>query len=362
VFLRSMLGKADGLGVTRWFSGSLWRWGWQFYRHSTAARWEQDSRAALALSAYSRDVHFADQAVSMEDSHDAIGLDSYGGARRGILYLYQNGQQPRAVEKDMLAQAGEPCRHIDGAALSSIEPLLASATQQFEQGVFCPQDATGNARRFTAAAMQQARRLGVEIHFNTPVRQLVSIEGVVTGIETDAKVILADRVVVTAGLASAALLAPLGYALPIYPVTGYSMTFAHQEDFMPTVGAVSLADKIAWAGFGPGVVRFTGFADIGPRGSDALTEKRFAALHAFALRIYPRLRRYEPQRWVGQRPMTPDGIPILGHSRHANLLLNCGHGAMGWTMASGCAQIIRDLIAGDAPALDCHAYRWDRFA
>jgi D-amino-acid dehydrogenase len=165
-----------------------------------------------------------------------------------------------------------------------------------------------------------------------------------------------------AGLASADLLAPLGYALPIYPVTGYSITFEHQEDFAPSVGAVSLADKIAWAGFGPGVVRFTGFADIGPRGSDALTAQRFAALERFALRMVPVLSNYQPERWVGQRPMTPDGMPVLGRSRHANLLFNCGHGAMGWTMASGCAQIICDLIAGRTPAIDCHAYRWERFA
>jgi len=66
-------------------------------------------------------------------------------------------------------------------------------------------------------------------------------------------------------------------------------------------------------------------------------------------------------RWVGQRPMTLDGIPILGRSRHANLLFNCGRGAMGWTMASGCAQIICDLIAARTPAIDCRAYRWDRF-
>jgi D-amino-acid dehydrogenase len=357
VFIRSLFGKADGLGVTRLWSPRLWRWGWQFYRHSSMHQWEQDSRAALALSAYSRDVHFSDTTAP-------IALDAYGGTRGGILYLYQQGQQPRQIEKQMLEQAGEPSRMISGAALRELEPLLADADQQFDSGVFCAQDATGNAREFAAAAMRRAQELGVRFHFDTPVRRLITGpagQGRIAAIETAQGQIKADCFVMTAGLASADLLAPLGYALPIYPVTGYSITFRHQEDFEPALGAVSLADKIAWAGFGRGVVRFTGFADIGPQGSEALTVKRFAALEKFGRSIYPRLQKYTPERWVGQRPMTPDGIPLLGGSRHANLLLNCGHGAMGWTMSAGCARIIADLVDGAEPEIECRAYRWDRF-
>src|SRR5450830_485925 len=162
VFMRSLFGKADGLGVTRLWSRRLWRWGWQFYRRSSAARWEQDSRAALALSVYTRNVHFS--AVD-----ESIALASYGGARQGILYLYKSGQQPRAIEKDMLSQAGETCRSVEGKQLHSIEPLLAASSQAFDNGVYCPQDASGNAREYAAAALRRAQELGVRIQFDTPV-------------------------------------------------------------------------------------------------------------------------------------------------------------------------------------------------
>lgn len=359
VFVRSLFGRAEGLGVTRLLSPRLWRWGWQFWRHSTARRWEQDSRAALALSAYSRNVHFAAAADA-----SGIALADYGGAHQGILYLYQQGQTPRAIEKQMLADAGEPVQTIAGADLASVEPLLAHAHKRFAQGVLCPQDGSGNARAYAAAALRRARALGVRFHFETAVRALIT-DGApqprIRAIALDAGQVEADVFVLAAGLASAQLARPLGYRLPIYPVTGYSITFRHQEDIAPAVAAVSLADKIAWAGFGPGVIRFTGFADIGPQGSAALSEKRFAALEQFARSMFAPLARVEPQRWIGQRPMTPDGIPLLGRSAHANLLLNCGHGAMGWTMASGCAQIISALVAGRSPAIDCTPYRWNRF-
>jgi D-amino-acid dehydrogenase len=50
--------------------------------------------------------------------------------------------------------------------------------------------------------------------------------------------------------------------------------------------------------------------------------------------------------------MTPDGPPVLGYGRHRNLLLNVGHGHMGWTMACGTARVVADLLAGRPPDID----------
>lgn len=50
-------------------------------------------------------------------------------------------------------------------------------------------------------------------------------------------------------------------------------------------------------------------------------------------------------------PATPRGTPILGATPYANLFLNCGHGALGWTQALGSARIVADRIAGATPAI-----------
>jgi D-amino-acid dehydrogenase len=169
--------------------------------------------------------------------------------------------------------------------------------------------------------------------------------------------------VLASGVQSARLAKSLGYRLPIYPVTGYSITYEHPHDFgsQPRVGAVSVPHKIAWASFG-NRVRFTGYADIGIPRSEARMNARFEALERFAQSIYPSARGITPQqRWAGQRPMTPDGLPIIGSSRHGNLYFNCGHGAMGWTMACGSAQLLRDAITGQQSSIDSRAYGWSRF-
>ncbi|MEQ8815766.1 MAG: FAD-dependent oxidoreductase [Thalassobaculum sp.] len=50
--------------------------------------------------------------------------------------------------------------------------------------------------------------------------------------------------------------------------------------------------------------------------------------------------------------MTPDGTPVLGPTRYANLFLNTGHGTLGWTMACGSARAVADLAMGRAPEID----------
>ena len=50
--------------------------------------------------------------------------------------------------------------------------------------------------------------------------------------------------------------------------------------------------------------------------------------------------------------MTPSSAPILGPSRYRNLLLNVGHGHVGWSMACGSGRLVADCIAGRRPEID----------
>ena len=53
----------------------------------------------------------------------------------------------------------------------------------------------------------------------------------------------------------------------------------------------------------------------------------------------------------GLRPMTPQGTPILGRGKLANLWHNTRLGHMGWTMSHGAARITADLISGKKAAI-----------
>jgi D-amino-acid dehydrogenase len=78
--------------------------------------------------------------------------------------------------------------------------------------------------------------------------------------------------------------------------------------------------------------------------------------------IFPDWPRHAPREdWCGLRPMTPDGRPILGRSRYRNMVLNTGHGPLGWTLACGSARAVTALVDGRDPEIDLEDFALSRF-
>jgi D-amino-acid dehydrogenase len=59
--------------------------------------------------------------------------------------------------------------------------------------------------------------------------------------------------------------------------------------------------------------------------------------------------------------MTPDGTPLIGPTRYANLHLNTGHGTLGWTMACGSARVLTDQLCGRKPEIDASELSVSRY-
>jgi D-amino-acid dehydrogenase len=73
---------------------------------------------------------------------------------------------------------------------------------------------------------------------------------------------------------------------------------------------------------------------------------------------------YDPataKPWCGLRAMSADGVPIIGPTSVSNLLVNTGHGHLGWTMAAGSAQLLADFMCGESPSIDPAPFALARF-
>jgi D-amino-acid dehydrogenase len=66
--------------------------------------------------------------------------------------------------------------------------------------------------------------------------------------------------------------------------------------------------------------------------------------------------------WAGMRPATPTGVPLVGACGPRRLWLNLGHGALGFTLACGSAQMIAAQIAGRKPGIDTSGLTPERLA
>ena len=51
--------------------------------------------------------------------------------------------------------------------------------------------------------------------------------------------------------------------------------------------------------------------------------------------------------WSGLRPATPSNLPYV-ERLNDNVVLNTGHGTLGWTLACGSAKIVSDIIKNES--------------
>jgi D-amino-acid dehydrogenase len=147
------------------------------------------------------------------------------------------------------------------------------------------------------------------------------------------------------------LLRPFGIRLPVYPVKGYSLTIPITNPTRaPESTVMDETYKIAITRLGDRI-RVGGMAEISGYTNDLGGTRRRTLEHA-VMDLFPGGDASKGAFWSGLRPMTPDGTPVIGKTRIGGLYLNTGHGTLGWTMSSGSARIIANLISGRTPEID----------
>jgi D-amino-acid dehydrogenase len=176
--------------------------------------------------------------------------------------------------------------------------------------------------------------------------------GRITGVVTDKGVVTADSYVVALGSYSPLLLKPVGIALPIYPVKGYSITLpVTNEAAAPVSTVMDETFKVAITRLGSRI-RVGGTAELAGY-SRQLREKRRETLVHSVTDLFPHGGDVSKAIfWTGLRPMTPDGPPVIGPTTIPNLWLNTGHGTLGWTMSCGSGALLADLMSGARPNIE----------
>ncbi|MGF6756022.1 D-amino acid dehydrogenase [Paraburkholderia sp. GAS42] len=330
-----------------------WRWCVAFLRACRATRSRQTAMELLALGASSR--------ASMHELVQRESID-FDYVHNGKLVVYRDAREfDHARRKmDSLVAAGSAQRALDAAACVALEPALERARPLLAGGIHTPSEEAGDCHRFgVALARVLEERYRVAIQYETPVRG-IRIEGrrAVAAITPHGDV-EADAFVVALGMGSVPLVASLGIRLPIYPLTGYSLTIPGAPGRAPRVSVTDLHRKIVYAPLGDRL-RIAGMVEIaGMKVSQR--DGRLALLSQQAQEIFPEAGDYAAAAtWCGHRPATPDSKPLLGATHHDNVWLNTGHGALGFTLACGSARAMADTLAGRTPSVDMAAYALNR--
>ena len=346
ILLKSLFMKDQALRLKLKADPRMWRWGMQFLAQCTEERARVNTLRKVRLCLYS--IERLDEVVA------DTGV-AYDRLRKGNLYLYRSERnlESGVAHTSILREQGVEMRVLDRDAIARIEPALEPVKDRIAGGLHAPGDQSGDARMFSRnLAAHCAERLGVRFEYGTRVTAIVASGDRIERVSTDRGEHGAEAFVLAAGHESPFLAAPIGVKLPIWPCKGYSVTVpVGQSNLSPKIGMVDEEHLVAFCPMGSRL-RVTSTAEFS--GYDkSHSAQDFRAMFDVARELFPTGGDYtDPEYWAGLRPMTPTTVPIFGFARYRNLMLNVGHGHIGWTMSCGSAKIVADLIAGRDPGID----------
>lgn len=354
-----MIGKEDAALLFRLkaLPGML-GWGVRFVHHSNPARYLRNFEKNAHLARYSL--------AMMHELRAAVGT-AYDYAARGTLKLFRDAAGVSAAAQlcRQLADWGIDFETVDGARAVALEPALAPIGDRLAGGLYFPADESGDAQRFCELLAEAGAAQGIRYEYGSAVKRILRSGDRVLGVSTVAGAYHeADAFVLAAGSYSAPLARELGVGVPVQPAKGYSITVPCAAwTARPTLPVI---DDFLHAAVCPlgNRLRVAGTAEFA--GYDLrLTPSRIANLFGLLKQLYPAVEPYldvkQVQAWTGLRPMSADGVGIMGRTPVDNLFLNTGHGPLGWTMAAGAGKLVADEIVGATPALDLAPYRLARF-
>ena len=324
----------------------LYTWGLAFLRECTAERARRNTLIKLRLCQYS-------QAV-MQELVRTERID-YHAVTKGALYLYRDPAELEAGTKKMalLAEHGQKQEILGASEVAKLDPVFEPVRGKIAGAIRDLGDSSGDAHVFVEQVARVCReKLGVTTRLDTLVTELRASGDRIDAVVTSDGALTADTYVLALGVGAPIVARTAGVRLPIYPAKGYSSTFPLKPGGLaPTIPGVDEQWLVGWSRLGDRL-RLTSTAEFA--GYDwGWTPRDFNNIRSLASDLFPDAADYERGTFRAcLRPMTPDGPPILGLGRHRNLVFNCGHGHMGWTMACGTARIVADLMTGRMPEVD----------
>lgn len=349
--LLAWLGRDDAPLQVRWarWDPALWAWGLRFLAQCPPARQARNLRTLVRLALHSR--------ARLAALREAVDL-RYDALQAGILHIYRHHRSLEQARRagEMMTAAGLDRYPVSVEEAVDREPALAAVAPSLAGAFFSPGDESGDAHVFTRLMAEHAGRLGARLQFDTRVTRLERGQGRardrIVAVHTDQGRLEGDATVLALGSLSPVLARPLGLRLPVYPAKGYSITLETRGyDGVPSVSVIDDEHKMVFSRLGDRL-RCAGTAAL--EGWDTtMNPARVALTLRNARAVFPRGGNYDdPHPWCGLRPATPGAVPLLGRAPgFDNLLLNTGHGTLGWTLACGSAHVIADLLAGRDPAV-----------
>lgn len=197
-----------------------------------------------------------------------------------------------------------------------------------------------NPSSYVAALSRSVRDRGAEVVEHAAVTEVTRRGGVVAVLGPDVET-SADAVVLAAGAWIGALASPHGVRVPVYGGRGYGFTVDCPEPLASPVYFPAVRVAVTPQG---AKARLTGIMEFGSPDAPP-TARRFesVARGAHGLLVGVDWGSME-DRWMGPRPLTTDGLPLVGGTRTPGVFVAGGHGMWGVTLGPLTGDLLAELV------------------
>ncbi|HEY7144762.1 MAG TPA: FAD-dependent oxidoreductase [Streptosporangiaceae bacterium] len=310
---------------------------WQFARHCTTRRWRL---AMTGLAGLSR------QALAGYDALASGGVTARAAEATPLLAAYRTAAARAALVTELREITGcggaADFDLIDGPAIQRAEPALSD---EVRAAVVLHGQRYIDPGALAAALAASVRERGGVIQERQPVTAVTPAAGGVL-LRHGGGESRHDAVVLATGAWLGGLARPLGVRTRVQSGRGYS--YAVRLAVAPRGPVYFPAARLACTPRPGGAVRIAGIMELRPPGAPL----RPGRLDLMAASIRPLLREAgtgpRTEEWAGPRPVTPDGLPVIGQTRSERVFVAGGHGMWGITLGPATGRLLAEQIATGA--------------
>lgn len=335
--LARMLDPTSPLYVKPRWDPALWRWLIGFARRCTEEHVEHAMRVMAPLG---KDALVLFDALVQEERIEC----EYRAEGYYDVCSTVEGLDSARREAEIIERFGYHPEIVDGDELRRREPAFGAG---LAGGVFYPEAATLDPALFVTRLARAATRHGAIVREGTRVRSVLAAGGRATGVRlAGGETVAADAVVLATGPFDARIARELGTKLPVQPGKGYHRDVDVGPNGAPRLRvACVLHETSVFCTPMDTVVRFAGTMEFSGMNS-VLRPERLRQLTRAAKEAFPGLGTARPiSEWCGLRPMSVDGLPIVGALPGVEgVAVATGHGMLGLTLGPVTGEMIARLV------------------
>ena len=275
---------------------------------------------------------------------------------KGLLFVHveEESLHHYAQTNDFLKKEfGLEAKGYDAKGIVNLEPALKDSVVG---GWHYEGDTHMKPDKLMAELKRVLLDLNVNIIEDCKVNDIKTSAGKAVAIDSSKGQILFNKLLLATGALAPKLAAKLGVKLSIQPGKGYSLT-TNKPTVCPKIPMILEDHSVAVTPFHEAyrlgsTMEFSGY-------DGQINRKRLGLLEEGA-KHYLRDVRGESihEEWYGWRPMTSNGIPIIGKTpAYQNAYIAAGHSMLGMFMGTGTGKLISEIISGEKPHIDAKAYQ-----